>query len=490
MHATIDCFLPYIDDAQSKALSAAFTASPCIEDIIYLSNDDAPKGTPFVPLFKALSTQAVRSIANACTAEWALLCTQVAPLTLGSNALERMVSIGNATGADMVYADHCKMVDGKSVPYPLIDCQEGALRDDFDFGALVLLRRSTLQAFAKEKTLATYVCAGFYQLRLYIMRTGHIVHIPEFLYTEEETDRRSSGEKQFDYVDPRVRIIQQEMEQACIEHLRFIGALINATTLHTVDVASGTFFTEASVVIPVRNRRRTIGDAIQSALEQITDKPFNVIVVDNHSNDGTSDIIESFVHRGYPVMHIVPECTDLGIGGCWNLAVQHPACGRFAVQLDSDDLYANKHVLQTIINAFYREQCAMLIGSYTLCNFALETLPPGIIDHREWTASNGMNNALRVNGLGAPRCFYTPVIREIGFPNVSYGEDYAAGLTISRSYTIGRIFDSLYLCRRWEGNSDAALSPERVNKNNAYKDFIRTVELKARKHRREDEVVL
>lgn len=481
MKTRIDCFLPYIDKAQSVALATSFKASPTVKDIIYLSNDDAPEGAPFVPLFKALSTKAIRSIASACESEWALICTQQTPVSLGQNALERMVAVGEAEKADMVYSDRYKKLNGATIPYPVIDCQEGALRDDFDFGNIILLRRSILQDFASEKNLDTYEFAGFYQLRLFIMRTGRMTHIPEYLYSEEESDQRSSGEKQFDYVDPRVRVMQQEMERACTEHLRILDALVDATALQTIDTGKGIFPVEASVIIPVRNRQRTIGDAIQSALNQITTCSFNVIVVDNHSDDGTADVIEQFIQHDQPVIHIIPSSDDLGIGGCWNLAVQHPACGRFAIQLDSDDLYANEHVLQTIVNTFHREQCAMLIGSYTLCNFALETLPPGIIDHREWTVSNGMNNALRINGLGAPRCFYTPVIREIGFPNVSYGEDYAAGLTISRTYKIGRIFESLYLCRRWEGNSDAALSPDKVNRNNIYKDFIRTVELLARK---------
>ena len=481
MRTSIDCFLPYTDKAQSASLSASFASSPLVKDIIFLSNDDAPEGTPFVPLFKALSTRAVCSIAAACESEWALICTQQAPVILGQNALERMVDAGEALGADMVYSDRYKTIHGTALPYPVIDCQEGALRDDFDFGAVILLRRSALMAFAAEKGLETYECAGFYQLRLFIMRKGKIAHIPEYLYTEEEMDLRSSGEKQFDYVDPRFGIIQQELERACTEHLRCIGALVEADSLQTISTTEGSFPVEASVIIPVRNRRHTIGDAIQSALEQIATCPFNVIVVDNHSDDGTSEIIEDFVSHDQPVIHIIPERTDLGIGGCWNLAVQNPECGRFALQLDSDDLYANKYVLQTIVDAFHHERCAMLIGSYTLCNFALETLAPGLINHREWTADNGMNNALRINGLGAPRCFYTPVIRAIGFPNVSYGEDYAAGLAISRTYKIGRIFESLYLCRRWEGNSDAALSPDKVNRNNTYKDFIRTVELNIRK---------
>ena len=159
-------------------------------------------------------------------------------------------------------------------------------------------------------------------------------------------------------------------------------------------------------------------------------------------------------------------------------------CGRFAIQLDSDDLYINHHVLQRIVDTFHEHQCAMVIGSYKMVNFKLEEIPPGIIDHKEWTPDNGRNNALRVNGLGAPRAFYTPLLRQIRIPNVSYGEDYATALAISREY---RIYEPLYLCRRWEGNSDADLNIQRVNANNYYKDKIRMIEILARQQKIENE---
>lgn len=247
----------------------------------------------------------------------------------------------------------------------------------------------------------------------------------------------------------------------------------------TIDVGTEDFQYEASVIIPVRNRVRTIDDAIRSVLEQETSFPFNLIIIDNHSTDGTSEIIEHYQNNS-KVIHLIPERTDLGIGGCWNLGINHPQCGRFAVQLDSDDLYSSPNTLQTIVDKFHQEQCAMVIGSYRMTDFALQTLPPGVIDHNEWTDENGHNNALRINGLGAPRAFYTPLLRQIRVPNTSYGEDYALGLAFSRNYRIGRIYDVLYLCRRWEGNSDAALSIEKVNLNNSYKDSLRTLEIKIR----------
>jgi glycosyltransferase involved in cell wall biosynthesis len=270
------------------------------------------------------------------------------------------------------------------------------------------------------------------------------------------------------------------MERACTTHLKEIGAFVDYRTLQTIDTSKDDFPYEATIIIPVRNRAKTIGDAIQSILTQETDFPFNLIIVDNHSTDGTSEIVSQLANGNDQVIMVTPERNDLGIGGCWDLAIRHEQCGRYVVQLDSDDLYSDSHTLQHIVNTFRSEQCAMVVGSYRLCNFALETLPPGVIDHREWTPENGMNNALRINGLGAPRAFYTPIIREIGFPNVSYGEDYAVGIAISRKYLLGRIYDPIYLCRRWEGNSDAALSPERVASHNHYKDSLRTQEIRAR----------
>ena len=377
----------------------------------------------------------------------------------------------------MLYCDYSKIVDGALCDAPTIDYQSGSLRNDFEFGPLVVVRTSALKDYALQ-SLPRCEYAGFYQLRLALSRLGHIQHLPRNLYVEVEADTRKSGEKQFDYVNPAQRNVQIEMEQVCTDHLHRIGGWLPPYKYSSIDLSAGEFPVEASVVIPVLNRVSTIGDAIGSVLAQKTNFKFNILIVDNHSTDGTGEVIDSFADER--VCHIIPERNDLGIGGCWNYAVNSPQCGRFAVQLDSDDLYSDSGVLQRIVDEFYAQQCAMLVGSYRICNFNLETLPPGVIDHREWSEKNGRNNALRINGLGAPRAFYTPVVRSVGFPNVSYGEDYAVGLQISRNYRIGRIYDVLYLCRRWEGNSDAALSHAKVNAHNTYKDSLRTAELQAR----------
>jgi glycosyltransferase involved in cell wall biosynthesis len=240
---------------------------------------------------------------------------------------------------------------------------------------------------------------------------------------------------------------------------------------------------EVSVIIPVKNRVKTLTDAIKSVLKQITDFSFNLIIVDNYSDDGTAEIIKSFAEKDKRIHHIIPERKDLGIGGCWNEAVHNPKCGKFSVQLDSDDMYKDENTLQLIIDKFREEKVPMVIGSYVITDFNLEEIPPGIIDHREWTPDNGRNNALRINGLGAPRAFYTPVIRKIKIPNVSYGEDYAVGLAISRYYQIGRIFEPIYFCRRWEDNTDAQIDITKLNANNLYKDRLRTFEIFARQRK-------
>lgn len=425
------------------------------------------------------STDDLRNIImEDATAEYSLLSLKPTKYTLGTHALERMVRIADDTGALMLYADHYRVVNGEREAHPVIELQEGALRDDFDFGGLILVRNNAVRTFLEENT-TIYKYAGVYALRLYMQRTGTIFHINEYLYTEEELDTRNSGEKQFDYVNPRNREVQIEMERACTEHLRAIGALIDTKERIEPDFTQNDFPVEASVVIPVFNRAKTIADAVNSALSQQTSFPYNVIVVDNHSTDGTSEILSSISDSRLIV--ISPKQTDLGIGGCWNEAIYSEHCGRFAVQLDSDDLYSSPETLQRIIDCFHKQKAAMVIGSYRMCDFDLNTLPPGIIDHREWTDENGPNNALRINGLGAPRAFFTPLLREVGFPNTSYGEDYALGLYFSRNHRIGRIYDELYLCRRWGGNSDAALSIDKINANNRYKDHLRTIELIARK---------
>ena len=468
VHKT-DCFLACRDEQITGALVAELEKSTSVRGIYYLQ--DIPlQGSHFL-----------MHVAEKATADYILLQLKPVVITLGAGSLERMMAVADDTGAAMVYADRYEVKDGVVERHAVIDYQEGSLRDDFDFGSLLLIRTSLFHKYATSDREADYRYAGFYDFRLFLSREGQLFHLNEFLYTEEERDLRASGEKQFDYVNPANREVQIEMEQACTAHLREVGALVDTTQYHDVDFEEQDFAFEASVIIPVFNRAKTIKDAVESALSQKASFKYNVIVVDNHSTDGTSDILSGLSLCYSDKLHvIVPKRTDLGIGGCWNEAIYSEHCGRFAVQLDSDDLYSSPKTLQTIVDAFYKQKAAMVIGSYRMCDFELKTLPPGLIAHKEWTDENGPNNALRINGLGAPRAFFTPLLRSIGFPNTSYGEDYALGLQFSRHYRIGRIFTELYLCRRWGGNSDSALSVEKINANNLYKDRLRTMELKAR----------
>ena len=424
-------------------------------------------------------TETLRSIAEALSQKYVLLYTKSLPLEMGMLALDRIIGVAEDTGADMLYADHYELItgpDGETVrrKHPLIDCQRGALRDDFDFGSVLVFRRTALRKAVREMK-ADRKWGALYDLRL---RMKKIVHINEYLYTEIETDSRKSGEKQFDYVDPKNRQVQIEMEEICTDHLKRIGAWLAPDFK---EVAFGQSFpVTATVVIPVFNRIRTVKDAVESALSQKCDFPFNVIVVDNHSSDGTTELLAQMAEADTRLVHLIPERNDLCIGGCWNLAVHHELCGEFAVQLDSDDVYSGPDTLAKIVAAFREQKCAMVVGTYQMTDFQMNPIPPGVIDHKEWTEGNGRNNALRINGLGAPRAFWTPLLRKLNLPNTSYGEDYALGLRISREYRIGRIYDVLYCCRRWEGNSDAALEIEKVNANNLYKDRVRTWELEAR----------
>ena len=460
----ITCFVPYIDESQSGKTLSALRNSQLVDKVVCLDE----------PVFKS---ETIRRIAAESKADYALVYTKTTPLELGYMALERLLQIAQDTEAGLVYADHYQVKGGELVKALVIDYQKGSLRDDFDFGSVLFFDAAALKESVQRMT-ETYQHAGLYDLRLKLSQRYALVHANEYLYSEVEEDNRKSGEKQFDYVDPRNRDRQIEMEKACTQHLKEIGGYLEPH-FKDIDFNQGEFEVEASVIIPVRNREATIGAAIESVLKQQTKFKFNLIVIDNHSTDGTTEAIDAFKADGR-VVHLVPERTDLGIGGCWNYGVNSAHCGKFAVQLDSDDLYKDEHTLQTIVDAFYEQKCAMVIGSYMMTDFDLNELPPGVIDHKEWTPDNGRNNALRINGLGAPRAFYTPVLRSIGLPNTSYGEDYAMGLNISRHYQIGRIYDVLYLCRRWGGNSDAALSIEKVNANNLYKDRIRTWELEAR----------
>lgn len=466
------------------SLIAQLSKERMVKDIYVLaaegmSVDTLPQRTQLLQTDSLLSSATMRLITAQATADYALLYLKQSPLTLGYQAIERMLQVAEATDASMVYADHYSVEGGKTVKHPVIDYQLGSIRDDFDFGSVVLLNVKTLKDFAVQQGSDDYQFAGWYALRLFLSRQGKVFHLNEFLYTEEENDLRTSGEKQFDYVNPRNREVQIEMEQASTKHLSALNALVDTKLYTYPDFSEGHFPVEASVVIPVFNREKTVRDAVLSALSQRTDFPFNVIVVDNHSTDKTTEILDALASDDR-LIHLIPERTDLGIGGCWNYAINDSHCGRFAVQLDSDDLYSSENTLQTIINAFHEQQAAMIVGSYRMCDFDLNTLPPGLISHSEWTEDNGCNNALRINGLGAPRAFFTPLARKLQFPNTSYGEDYAMGLAFSRRFRIGRIYDELYLCRRWGGNSDAVLSIEKVNANNLYKDQLRTIEVLAR----------
>lgn len=487
-----DCFLPCTDFAEIESTLTQLRECRAVKHINLLvseefaKNNVAPKGCTMIVVDNIQSSAAICSIADNVDCEYALLYTKATPLTIGLYAIRRMLRVAVETDAEMIYSDHYSVENGVTVAHPVIDYQAGSLRDDFDFGSVIVIKAKTLKEYAAANAGKEYRFAGLYDLRLFLSRKGSIFHINEFLYTEEESDTRTSGEKQFDYVNPRNREVQIEMEKAVTEHLKAVGAFIDTAYYETPDFNEQTFDCEASVIIPVRNREKTICDAVDSALSQKTKFKFNVIVVDNHSTDKTTELLAGYAKKeergdGEPrLIHIIPERNDLGIGGCWNVAVNDRHCGRFAVQLDSDDLYSSPNTLQAIVDEFHKQHAAMIIGSYRMCDFDLNTLPPGLIDHAEWTDDNGCNNALRINGLGAPRAFFTPLVRQILFPNTSYGEDYAMALAFCRRYKIGRIFSELYLCRRWGGNSDAALSIEKVNANNLYKDRLRTMELSAR----------
>lgn len=481
----INAFILYTEPEQARKTVSELKQSPLVQDIYLLapgSQIDAPthgiEGCEVIGIDGIQSSHTVKKIANAATTDYTLIYLKPTVLKLGYFALERMIQIADDTRAGMVYSDYYAVANGEKKNHPVIDYQEGSLRDDFNFGSLLIYRSHALKE-AAVKITEPYQFAGLYDLRLKVSRKHPLVRINEYLYTEVEEDTRASGQKIFDYVDPKNRQVQVEMEHACTRHLVEVGAFLKPVT-EEITFNRSAFTYEASVIIPVRNRIKTIRDAIDSVLMQKTDFPFNLIVVDNHSTDGTTEAIAQYSDER--LIHLIPERDDLGIGGCWNVGAHHPDCGMFAVQLDSDDVYSGADTLQKIVETFHDQNCAMVVGTYQMTNFQMEEIPPGIIDHREWTPENGHNNALRINGLGAPRAFYTPVLREIKIPNTSYGEDYAIGLNISRHYRIGRVYDVIYLCRRWEDNSDASLDIQKMNGHNLYKDRIRTWELQARKN--------
>jgi hypothetical protein len=478
----INCFIS-CDASEGWKVTLKELISSTLVDRFYLFGKEQPvsdtEGCGFIRSDGRSSTDTIRKIAaHSGDAPYAMLITHESGIHFGMLALERFMEVASGTGAGLVYSDFFQQADGKLSGHPVIDYQPGSLRDDFEFGPVLFFNGQALTT-AVRGISESLEFAGMYQLRLKMSQESLPVRIPEYLYTVEPVDSRVSGEKMFDYVDPKNREVQLEMEKAVTIHLKEIGGYLEPG-FKTISFDEGAFPVEASVIIPVLNREKTIADAIRSVMVQETGFEFNLIVVDNHSSDRTTSIVQELAKEYDHLIHVIPERFDLGIGGCWNVAVHHPQCGKFAVQLDSDDLYKDGHTLQKMVDAFYEQQCAMVVGAYRMTNFNLEEIPPGVVDHREWTEENGRNNALRINGLGAPRAFYTPVLRRFNLPNVSYGEDYGVGLAISRHYRIGRIYTPLYLCRRWEDNSDAFLSVEAMNRHNSYKDRLRSFELSAR----------
>ena len=476
----LNFFIPFVNEAQVKNTIGGLTQCELVTKICLLAGDDAQgsvEGCEKIAVKGIKSTDTMKKIAAAADGDYIVLYTKYNTLDFGMFAIERMVRIADDSDAGMVYADHYNVVGGNRTNAPVIDYQAGSLRDDFDFGSVLMFNAAAFKD-AVARMDKDYEFAGLYDLRLKISQKAEIVHINEYLYSDVELDTRKSGEKIFDYVDPKNRGVQIEMEDACTAHLKAVGGYLEPN-FKKIEFSAGNFEYEASVIIPVRNRIRTIRDAIKSVLCQKADFKFNLIVIDNHSTDGTTEAIDEFKGDDR-LIHLIPERDDLGIGGCWNLGVHHPKCGKFAVQLDSDDVYKDENTLTTMVRAFYEQNCAMVVGTSMMTDFNINKKAPGIIDHKEWTPENGRNNALRINGLGAPRAFYTPVLREVKVPNTSYGEDYALGLNFSREYQIGRVYDVVYLCRRWDDNSDASLDVMKMNAHNLYKDRIRTWELKAR----------
>jgi hypothetical protein len=482
--------LMFEDSAHTLSLIETLAASDCVTQIVLVGSqqkehlslpDKAMAKTRFYQ-GDFFSGSSVAGLIETITTDHILLILPGQQVRPGQRAIDRFLSVAEDSGAGLVYSDFKDDLGESVSDHPLIDYQTGSIRDSFDFGSVMLISKRAADAGMRAHGAIDERLrwAGLYDLRLKLSIECQITRIPEPLYSRAPSDRRASGERQFDYVDPRQRDYQREMEIVATDHLKRVGAYL-APNFKSPQRVEKRFPVRASVIIPVRNRERTIKEAVLSALSQQAPFDFNVIVVDNHSTDKTTEILAGLALNHSRLVHLKPARADLGIGGCWNEAIYSSHCGEHAVQLDSDDLYADERTLEKIIAKFEEGQYAMVIGSYTIVNFELQEIPPGLIDHREWTRENGRNNALRINGLGAPRAFHVPQLREMGLPNTSYGEDYATALRISRHYEIGRIYDSIYFARRWDGNSDAQLPLSASNRYDAYKDYLRTVEMLARK---------
>ncbi|MCX6150865.1 MAG: glycosyltransferase family 2 protein [Ignavibacteriales bacterium] len=485
MRSTITAFIPYAGYEHSKKTVNDLRKCKLVQEIFLLTvggSENSIEGCKKLNVENLVGSDTINLIKDNSNSTFTLMVTQDNIIEFGQFGIERFAKVAEGTGSGLLYSDYYDNKDDTRIPHPAIDYQIGSLRDDFNFGYVYFMNTHALKEALAEQEKKDYKFAGLYDLRLKISQNNPVIRIPEYLYTTSESDTRKSGEKIFDYVDPRNRAVQVEMEIACTYHLKRIGAYLEPK-FEKVNLDEEKFELEASVIIPVKNRIKTVADAVNSVLMQKTTFNFNLIVVDNYSTDGTTEILKSFAEKDKRVVHVIPERKDLGIGGCWNEAAHHPKCGKIAIQLDSDDVYKDETTIQKVVDKFKEDKCAMVVGTYQMTNFKLEEIPPGIIDHKEWTPDNGRNNALRINGLGAPRAFYTPILREIKIPNVSYGEDYALGLAISRNYQIGRIYEPVYLCRRWEENSDASLDIVKMNGYNLYKDRIRSLEVLARQRK-------
>lgn len=483
MGTKINCFLPYVGGSQDEFVTD-LAESELVNKIFLVTKENVKipnDKCEVLALNGMVSSESVKAIADKSDSDYAMIITKEVNINFGYFALERFEYIASSANAGITYSNYSDFIDGKQVKHPVIEYQVGSLRDDFNFGPLLFVKSEALKAAAVNFD-DKYDYAGIYSMRLSISKDWGIEHVAEFLYTQSDVDSRASGKKIFDYVDPANRGVQIEMEKAVTKYLKEVGAWLKPE-FKEIKLEDGDFTVEASVIIPVLNRARTIEDAVRSVMIQKTDFDFNLIVIDNHSTDGTTEILAKLVKEfgADKIIHVTPNRRDLGIGGCWNYGVHQAECGKFAIQLDSDDVYTSDGMtLDKMVAAFYESNAAMVVGSYTITDADLNEIPPGLIDHKEWTPENGRNNALRINGLGAPRGFYAPFLRDVKIPNVNYGEDYGLGLSISRNYQIGRVYDSVYLVRRWDDNSDASLTIDQSNAHNVYKDRLRSYEFKAR----------